>query len=143
MPLSAKCWNSPSLNLRVGNSRARILLHALLCIATIYCLYRISQRGYPLLSLLLVPLAGLAIWRHTRASMVGASVRWQSGRWTLERGGSLVEVVIQPRSTCLSWLVYLEWKEAPQGRRGSVCLFLDSAAPEQLRHLRVRLALHR
>ena len=67
-------------------------------------------------------------------------VHWRDGCWRVEREG--VDWPIRLDRSCrVSPLgVYLCWIE-PGGRRESVWLFGDSAPADQLRRLRVRLAL--
>jgi hypothetical protein len=141
--LSARYSNSPSLRLAIGNSRALRLLHGLFCLLCAFTLYRLSQRGYPLLALLLLPAAILCCRQLARQRHAGARINWHRGEWTLEQGANSSHLNIHPGSTCLPWVVYLAWVESATARRSSVFLFPDSAPAEQLRGLRVRLALER
>lgn len=141
--MSARYSNSPSLRLAIGNSRIHRLLHGLLCLLCAFALYRLSQRGYPLLTLLLLPAAILCCRQLARQRLAGAHINWHRGEWRLERGASSSHLNIHPGSTCLPWVIYLAWIESATARRSSVFLFPDSAPTEQLRGLRVRLALER
>jgi hypothetical protein len=104
---------------------------------------RIVSRGYPLLALLILPPACLLLWQLYRQPLVGAILRWQQGNWSLEHGGASAVVSIGSSSAALPCGVYLAWQELPAGRRRSVWLFADSVSAQQLRQLRVRLALER
>lgn len=140
--MSARCSISPTLHLEIASSRIRRLLCLLICLATAVSLYRLSLRGYPLLALLLLPAAGFCCWRLAAQPLVGARLRWRQGEWTLERGSRSCSISIQS-SRCLPWLIYVAWVEGSDARRSSVFLFPDSACADQLRQLRVRLALAR
>jgi hypothetical protein len=149
--LSARYSNSPALTLTVARSRTRQGLLALLtaCVGT--ALYLVHTRGYPLLSWLCLPPAALALLDLARAPWAGTTLRWQGGRWSLQAGESRRDLEVLPASRCLPWVVYLAWREAPGGRspggrtpagyRRGMWLFHDSAERDQLRRLRVRLAL--
>ncbi len=143
MPLLKRCSTSLSLRLTVGSSPAYRALYSLLCLLTAISLYRLSQRGYPLLALLLLPPAALCCWQLARQRLTGARICWHRGEWILEQGASCRPISIHRSSTCLPWVIYLAWIESANGRGGSVFLFPDSAPVEQLRCLRVRLTLER
>jgi len=119
------------------------VLHGLLCLIIAFGLYRLAQRGYPLLALLLLPVATLCCWRLGWQRLAGARISWHRGLWTLEQGASSRHLSIDPASTCLPWVIYLAWIEPAGAGRGSVFLLPDSAPAEQLRGLRVRLRLER
>jgi len=104
-------------------------------------LFLLYARGYPLLVVLLLPPISLLLWQLHREPMVGAVVRWRCGSWTVEHGAVNRAVRVCASSTALPWVIYLAWQELPAGRRCSVWLFVDSAAPAQLRCLRARLVL--
>jgi hypothetical protein len=136
--------NSSTLRLVIGRSRYRIILHALLCVCVGVAAMRIYSRGYPLLALSTLPAACLLLWQLYRQPLVGTIIRWQQGSWSVEHGASPEVVSIGSSSVALPWGVYLAWQELlPVGGRRSVWLFADSVSPEQLRRLRVRLALER
>jgi len=141
--LSARYSNSPSLRLVIADSRAGRVLHALFLLVVLYSLFRLSQRGYPLLAVTLLPAVALCCWRLARQRYAGACIIWERGEWSIERGGGCRRVGIHPGSTCLSWVIYLAWVDLATGRRDSVFLLPDSATAQQLRGLRVRLALER
>jgi hypothetical protein len=104
---------------------------------------RVYFRGYPLLALLILPPACLLLWQLYRQPLVGAIIRWQQGIWSIEHGADPEIVSIGSNSATLPWGVYLAWQALLAGRRRSAWLFADSVSPEQLRRLRVRLALER
>jgi len=114
-----------------------------LCLCVAYCLYRLHLRGYSLLALSLLPVAGLGCWRLALEPMSGATLCWQRGQWLIERGSSSVAIAIHRGSSSLPWLIYLAWTELPTGRKGKLWLFADSASAGELRRLRVRLKLER
>lgn len=139
----ARYSNSSTLNLVIGRSRYRIILHGMLCLCIGLAAMRIYSRGYPLLALLILPPACLLLWQLYRQPLVGAIIRWQQGNWSVAQGAACEVVSIGSSSAALPWGVYLAWQELPVGRRRSVWLFADSVSAEQLRLLRVRLALER
>lgn len=141
--MSARCSTSLALRLTIASSRWRRLLHALICLFAAFSLYRLAHRGYPLLALLLVLPAALCCFRLARQKMVGASICWRQGAWTVEQGAVSRSVRVRRVSNCLPWLIYLAWMESADAGGGSVFLFPDSAPAEQLRALRVRLLLER
>lgn len=141
--MSTRFSNSPALHLRVGNSVLRRLLHGALCLCAAYSLYRLCLRGYPLLSLSLLPAASYCCLRLGGKPRSGLRVCWRRGEWALEQGGERTSIAIRAGSTCLPWLVYLAWTELPGGRTGSLWLFPDCAPAADLRQLRVRLGLER
>ena len=119
------------------------MLHAGLCICMSLALSLVYISGYPLLALLLLPAVSLLLWQLRRERMAGASILWQQGSWVVVRHGHRVPVEIRPRSNALPWVIYLAWRDVPNGRSRHIWLFHDSAAPAQLRCLRVRLNLER
>lgn len=141
--MSAKYSNSPALHLSVGSSRVRLGLYLALCLCTLFALYLLYVRGYPLLASGLAPMLCMLLLRGVRAPPPGFQVRWRQGLWELGPEGALRPVCISAASTCLPWVIYLAWKEQPEGRRSGLWLFADSVPAAQLRQLRVRLALRR
>ncbi len=139
--MSARYSNSPALALTVARSHTRLGLSALFTVCIGIALYLVHARGYPLLSWLCLPPAIVALLDMAREPWAGATLRWQGGHWSLQAGGSQRNVEVLPASRCLPWVVYLAWREAPGGRRRGLWLFHDSAERDQLRRLRVRLAL--
>lgn len=119
------------------------MLHALFFVLFGLALLRLSQRGYPLLALLLIPCGTLCCWQLARQRLAGACITWRQGEWQLEHGGGNRAISVRGCSTSLPWLIYLAWIEMGNGRRASVFLLPDSAPAEQLRRLRVRLTLER
>lgn len=141
--MSARYSNSPALRLTINNSRQRRSLHLLLCLAITCALYRLYLRGYPLFTMSLLPLAGWCCRRLAREAAVGATLCWRQGAWSLQRSDGSEQRMMLRRCICLPWLIYSRWQVAPVGRHRSLWLFADSAPAEQLRRLRVRLALER
>ena len=81
----------------------------------------------------------MRIWQgHARCCL-----QYRAGCWSVVRGGARRAVRMLPCSVCLPWVIYLAWREPSSGRRGTLWLFADSAPGQQLRLLRVRLALQR
>jgi hypothetical protein len=73
--------------------------------------------------------------------MVGAQLCWRQGQWTLRQGTQQRVIVLTRRSTALPWVVYLAFSEPATAGGGEFWLYADCASAEQLRRLRVRLAL--
>jgi membrane-bound toxin of toxin-antitoxin system len=141
--LSTRYSTSPSLRLRIADSTLRRVLYVGLCLCVAYCLCRLHLKGYSLLALSLLPVAGLGCWRLAFEPMSGAILCWRRGQWLIERGSSSVPIAIHRGSCCLPWLIYLAWTELPTGRKCRLWLFADSAGAGELRRLRVRLKLER
>lgn len=137
-----KYSNSPALHLSVARSLICRGLQLSLFLCTLFALYLLFARGYPLLSLSLAPIICLLALQCRRGPVV-AQVCWNQGAWAVERSGVLQPVEVCATSTCLPWVIYLAWREPSSGRRGTLWLFADSAPGQQLRLLRVRLALQR
>ena len=141
--MSARCSNSPSLRLAIADSAVRRALHCLFCLLVAAALWRLAQRGYPGTALVLSPLAALACWRLSSQPLVGAVLSWERGEWTLQQGGVARIVSLSPGHCVLPWLIYLAWDKSVDAPAASVFLFPDSARPDELRRLRVRLSLAR
>jgi hypothetical protein len=139
--LSARYSSSPAVQLRIGKSRLRAVLYAALCVATLYALWGIYARGYLILAWLLAPLATGLLWRLRHDARVGVELCWQQGRWTLQQGTQQRVITLTRHSTATPWVIYLAFSELPTGHRGQLWLYADSTSAEQLRRLRVRLAL--
>ena len=139
--MSARYSSSPTLQFRIGKSRCRLVLWLLLCIATLCALWGIHARGYPGLCLLLTPLAAGLLWRLRHDAMAGAQLCWRRGQWTLQQGARQRVIVPTRRSTAMPWVIYLAFSEPATGSGGQCWLYTDSAPADQLRRLRVRLAL--
>jgi hypothetical protein len=141
--LSARCSNSPSLRLLIADSAICRLLYCLLCLLVAASLWRLAQRGYPLTALALLPLAGVCCRRLASRPLAGALIRWERGEWTLQQGG-ICRTLCFARSHCVfPWLIYLAWNKSLDAPAVSMFLFPDSARPDELRRLRVRLCLER
>jgi hypothetical protein len=91
--------------------------------------------------MLLAPLATGLLWHLRQDSMVGAQLCWRQGQWTLQQGAQQRVIFLTRRSTALPWVIYLAFTDAATGGGGQYWLYADSACAEQLRRLRVRLAL--
>ncbi|CAA0087970.1 Uncharacterised protein [Halioglobus japonicus] len=139
--MSARLSNSPNLHLRVGKSRLRDLLYGALCFSTVCALTALYSRGYALAALLLIPMASGLLWRLRHDAMAGAELCYQQGVWDLQQSGVRRRISLSKRSTSTSGVIYLAFVEQPSGRTGAIWLFRDSSSAEQLRRLRVRLAL--
>jgi hypothetical protein len=139
--LSARYSGSPALHLKIGKSRLRALLYGALCLVTVYALWGIYARGYPIPALLLGVLAASLLWRLRDDCLVGTELRWQQGCWTLQQGTEQRRISLTQRSTTTRWVIYLAFSELPSGPGGQIWLYADSSSVEQLRRLRVRVAL--
>ena len=141
--MSARYSNSPALRLEIARSRIYCLLHFVFCLLTIVGLYRIDERGYPVLALLLLPMAALCCWQTARQTLAGGLVRWERGQWYIGGEREPGIVTLERSSTCLPWVIYLAWVDPARLARGSALLFPDSVPVDDLRRLRVRLTLQR
>jgi hypothetical protein len=141
--LSARLSSSPTLHLKIGESRLRAALCGALCLICFYALWLLYVRGYVFLVFPLALLVTGLLWRLCRDSTVGIELRWHQGLWTLEHAG--VQRVICPtrRSTATPWVIYLAFTDQPVGPGGHLWLYVDCASTAQLRRLRVRLTLDR
>ena len=81
------------------------------------------------------------LWHLRRDTLLGAELRWQQGDWVLQQGTQQRRISLTRRSTATRWVIYLAFTEVPQGRRMQVWLFDDGSSADQLRRLRVRVAL--
>ena len=141
--MSARYSNSPALRLQIVRSRIYCLLHFLLSLLTIFALYRICERGYSVLALLLLPVAALCCWQTARQTLAGSLLSWTRGQWFISRGAETTPVTLERSSTCLPWVIYLAWADLERSARRSALLFPDSVPAKNLRRLRVRLTLQR
>lgn len=141
--MSARYSNSRSLRLVIARSHIYCLLHRVLCLVTIAGLYRVGQRGYPLLALMLLPVAIVCCLHAARQTLAGCLLGWSSGQWFIDRGAQAMPVTLDRSSTCLPRVIYLAWIEPADSARRSALLFADSMSESDLRRLRVRLALQR
>jgi membrane-bound toxin of toxin-antitoxin system len=138
--LSARYSSSPTLRLPIAESRICALWQGAFIISLALALVQLALRGYPWLAATLMLIICCLVPALCRQAMTGQVVHWRQGNWYLERGG--VETLIRLHSSCRASPlgIYLCWCNEG-GARESVWLFADSAPPEQLRRLRVRLAL--
>lgn len=141
--MSARYSNSPALRLVIAKSRIYCLLHGALCLLTIIALYRVGARGYPVLVLSLLPAAVLACWQAATQPLAGDLLSWKRGQWFIGEGSATTPVTLQRSSTCLPWVIYLSWVDSVASARRSAWLLRDSLPVNDLRRLRVRLALQR
>ncbi len=141
--MSGRYSSSPALCLSITRSRLRTRLFAALCFAIALALWSICSRGYPLPGLLLLPLALMLLWRLRYGAMEGAELRYQQGKWALCQGGIARRISPTTRSTNTPWVIFFAFNERPSGRPGHIWLYRDSAPPEELRRLRVRVTLLR
>ena len=141
--MSARYSNSPALRLEIARSRIYCSLHFVFSLLTIVSLYRIGERGYPVLTLLLLPMAALCCWQTARQTLAGGLVRWERDHWYIGGGKEPGTVTLERSSTCLPWVIYLAWVDPARPTRGSALLFPDSVPANDLRRLRLRLTLQR
>lgn len=141
--MSARYSNSPALRLLIARSRIYCLLHFVLSLLAIFGLYRIGERGYPVLALLLLPVMALCCWQTARQTLAGSLLSWKRGQWFISRGAETTPVTLERSSTCLPWVIYLAWIDPARPARRSALLFPDSVPANDLRRLRVRLTLQR
>jgi hypothetical protein len=139
--LLARYSSSPALRLRIGKSHLRPALYTALCCITLYAVWRIWTRGYPFAGGVLLLFAVALLWRLRRDAMVGAELCWQQGCWVLQRGTQQRVISLSHRCIATPWVIYLEFSEQPSGNSGQLWLYADCASVEQLRRLRVRVAL--
>lgn len=141
--MSARYSTSPSLRLRIGKSRLRVVLYGALCLVTACALWSLFARGYPHLLFLLTPPVAVLLWRLRTDPMSGVELCWRQGLWTLERAGVERIILISRRSSAMPWWIYLGFNDLTAGSAGHIWLYVDSASRQQLRRLRVRLTLQR
>lgn len=140
--MSARYSTSPSLDLRIGRSRFRGLLYLQLALCLGASLFLLGRQGYPVLALALLAPTACCFIIQLRSSSVTA-LCWCAGQWTLQLGSECIPIRISSGSSCLPWLIYLDWSSLDGQRRGALWLFPDSAAAGDLRRLRVRLSMQR
>ena len=81
------------------------------------------------------------LWHLRRPGLVGCTLGWQQGVWTLECPLQRRVIVPSQRITMLPWLIYLSVAGLrPRGADG-LWLFVDSMPRDHWRQLRVRLKL--
>ena len=141
--MSTRSSSSPALHLRIAKSLLRARLFGALCLVTACALGAIYSRGYPLLAILLMPLVSGLLWRLRQCAMEGAILCYRQGEWTLLQGDTRRQIDLTQRSTSTLWVIYLAFRELPSRRTGQIWLFKDSSSAEELRRLRVRVALLR
>ncbi len=128
------------VHLQVGRSRHRSVLLGLFAAAGVLSQLALAQRGYGLLSLALFPLWALLLAVGLRQPDI-LELHHQRGAWTLIKDGEARTILPLPGNVCLPWLVYFRFCEPGSGRRQTLWLFPDSAAPESLATLRRCLTL--
>jgi hypothetical protein len=139
--LSSRFATSPAIDLTLGESRLRVVLHRALCVVCAYALWLIYARGYGAVSAFLGLIVVYLLSRLRRDPMVGARLHWRQGCWSLERAGVRRAIVPSNRSTLTPWVIYLVFCDQPAGPGGHLWLYADCAPGPQLRRLRVRLVL--
>ena len=141
--MSEQFSSSRTLHLSSGDSPIRRCLHGALGLALLFAHYLLYTEGYSLLTGLLLPFTGVTLLRLRQRHARCCRVQYGAERWTVMRGGTHRAVRVLPCSVCLPWVVYLAWRELPEGRRDSLWVFVDTLSPQELRYLRLRLALDR
>ncbi len=139
--MSARYCTSPTLHLRLGESRLRSALYCALCLVCAYALWLIHARGYEAVVVCLSLLVTHLLWGLRRNPLVGAQLRWGQGRWTLEHAGELRLIAPERRSTTTPWVICLVFTDQPAGPGGHLWLYADCVCAAQWRRLRVRLTL--
>ncbi len=140
--MSARFSTSPTLRLPIARSRICALWQGAFTATLFTACILLVLRGYPWLALGLGAVLAWQLPALFRQPMVGTVVRWQRGRWLVERKGEVVEVSLHPSCRVSPLGVHLCWR-GEKGVRESVWLFPDSGPAQQLRRLRVRLTLER
>ncbi|MDG1942904.1 MAG: hypothetical protein P8J17_01415 [Halioglobus sp.] len=101
----------------------------------------IYTQGYQILTLILVPVMALLLWRLHHDPLQGAWLIWTKGVWTLECKGLQKAIDVGKRSIALPWIIYVSYRDIAMGRDGHIWLYADSLSPQARRRLRVRLTL--
>ena len=141
--MSARYSSSPALHLKIGESRLRAVLHGALCLVCIHALSLLYVRGYVFIVVLLTILVTHVLSRLRCDPGVGVDLRWQQGLWTLEHAGIRRVILPSSRCTITPWVIYLVFSDLQAGPGGHLWLYVDSTCSQELRRLRVRLALVR
>lgn len=141
--MSKRFSTSPALHLRIGESKIQDCLHLALPLAVFSSLFLIYLDGYPILALGLSPIAVVLGWHLRIQPFSGALLCWHEGCWSLDCGSGPQLVKLEQRSVCLPWVIYLPLRRVDRRRNQNLWLFADSAKQQDLRCLRVRLALER
>ena len=140
--MSARYSTSPTLHLRIGESKILKYLRLALLLAVLCSLFLVYLDGYPLLVLGLSPFVLWLGWQFRTQPFCGALLCCHEGHWSLDCGGGAQPVKLDQRGVCLPWVIYLPLRGIERRRQG-LWLFADSASQQDLRLLRVRLALER
>lgn len=106
-------------------------------------LFRLNALGHAALCLVLLPAALIYGFVMSRPRYVGACIHCRHGAWSIVTDGQEFAISIERGTTCVGGVVYLAWREPGASRPCSIFLFPDSAPSEQLRRLRLCLALRR
>lgn len=109
--------------------------------STVYALWGTFARGHPIPALLLAIVATGLLWRLRHNPYEGVQLFWREGCWTLQQGTQQRSICPNHRSTATRWVIYLAFSELPSGPGGQIWLYADSVPEEQMRRLRVRMAL--
>lgn len=138
--MSARYSTSPTLRLPIAESRICALWQGAFIALLYVALVLLALRGYPWgAAVLTLPVTGLipSLCRQTAAGQV---IIWRAGQWSVERDGLETAISLHPASRASVLGICLCWSGS-SGKREYAWLFADSAPPDQLRRLRVRLAL--
>ena len=139
--MSVKYSTSPTLRLRVANSRHYLCCQILFITAVALALFELGRGVHPLLIGLLIPGLLSFVWRAGRQTLVGTVVCWQHGKWVLESGDQIYPIALR-RWHCLPWVTFVAW-QFESGKKDQIWLFSDSAPRHDLRRLRTRLRIER
>lgn len=139
--MSGKYSTSPALHLPIAESRSLRHLQNLLLAALALASLETALRGYHWLALILLLALIPSRAGMRRQASAGTCISWRAGQWAVSgpHGSGTITLLRWHR---LPWVTYIAWS-GPGRRRARAWLFVDSAPRQQLRRLRVRLALQR
>ena len=141
--MSDRFSSSPTLRIRLVESRLRAAGHGVLSILLCCALYAVYELGYILCSVVVLPLAVSLLWLLRRDPHAGTVLCWEGGVWSLENAGR--RQVIEPGRRCVvtPFVIYLSYSSLAERYSGGLWLYVDSLSRQEQRQLRVRLALMR
>ena len=139
--MSDRYYSSPTLRLRIGKSRLRTTLYAVLCLVVIVALGLLYVGSYGVLVVVLSLPVAILLWHLKNDRMVGLELSWRQGIWALERDGVQRAIATGKRSMSTPWVTCLAVTDLSGCPAGYLWIFADSASSQQLRRLRVRLTL--
>lgn len=73
---------------------------------------------------------------------MGAELSWRGGSWLLRRDDVWRDIAPGKRTIVTPWVICLAFSALPAGPTDHLWLFFDSVPADDLRRLRVRLALN-